>query len=291
MLSALHRKCAPKRGVLRGSSWSRKLAYRNQIDNISQKRAPKFNRKEYLCWLDLEMTGLDYNTDHILEMAAVITTEDLRIIAQSPNIIIHQTPELLASMNEWCQKQHNASGLVLECLESQISEREAENLMIDFIAEHLPIPTAISNARRLPPRSAAGAASCATVPFDALNHQIDVDAKVTLAGDSVHQDRAFLIQRMPILASIFSHRLLDISTLAEISKRWFPKEYQSIQNRKRSSAHRSSSGVQAHTYRIDGSGGGGGGGAKAHRALDDILESIEVLRWYKREVLKESRKF
>jgi len=133
------------------------------------------------------MTGLDPVKDHILEIATVVTDDELNIIAEGPNLVIHQSNEILAEMNEWCQQQHNKTGLVKDVQASEISLEEAEQLTLEFLHEHCE------------PNSTA------------------------MCGNSVWQDKLFLQQHMPDLANFFHYRILDVSSIKLVINRWTKK--------------------------------------------------------------------
>lgn len=139
-----------------------------------------------LIWIDLEMTGLDPDTDKIIEIATIVTDTNLTILAEGPVRAIHQTDERLAQMDEWNTKQHHKSGLVQRIRESQITEAMAERETIDFLKQFVG------------------------------------KGKSPMCGNSICQDRRFLCRYMPELAGFFHYRNLDVSTLKELAKRWQP---------------------------------------------------------------------
>lgn len=150
-----------------------------------------------LIWIDLEMTGLDPNKDRIIEMATIVTDNNLTILAEGPVYAIHQDEALLAGMDEWNTRQHNLSGLVKRVQESIITEAKAQNATIAFLEEWT------------------------------------VAGKSPMCGNSVWQDRRFLARYMPRLESYFHYRLIDVSTLKELALRWSPKVYNGVQKESR----------------------------------------------------------
>ena len=140
-----------------------------------------------LIWIDLEMTGLDPEKDKILEIATIVTDDELNIIAEGPNLIIYQPNEVLAEMNEWCQIQHNKTGLVQAVQASEISQEEAEQLTLDFLHEHC------------------------------------YENSTAMCGNSVWQDKIFLQHHMPDLAKFFHYRILDVSSIKLVINRWTKK--------------------------------------------------------------------
>ncbi len=142
--------------------------------------------RDYLIWIDLEMTGLRPETDSIIEIATVVTDSQLGLVAEGPVIAI-QTPEsVLAGMDEWNQKQHGGSGLLARVRASTVTLAEAEARTLDFLR----------------PLVDAGASP--------------------MCGNSICQDRRFLARQMPSLEHFFHYRNLDVSTLKELAKRWAP---------------------------------------------------------------------
>lgn len=140
-----------------------------------------------LIWIDLEMTGLVPGTDVIIEIATVVTTPGLDVIAEGPVLAIHQPEPVLARMDEWNQRHHGASGLLTRVRASATSTATAEQATLAFLAEHV----------------AAGASP--------------------MCGNSICQDRRFLAREMPALERHFHYRNLDVSTLKELARRWAPK--------------------------------------------------------------------
>lgn len=168
-----------------------------------------------LIWVDLEMTGLDLETDVVIEIATIVTDKDLNILAEGPVIAIHQPDEVLDNMNEWCVVQHGKSGLTERVRQSSIHEDEASELTLQF-----------------------------------LKQWID-EGKSPMCGNSICQDRRFMVKHMPKLESYFHYRHIDVSTLKELARRWKPSILNGLTK----------------------------GGA--HLALDDIRESIEECRHYR----------
>jgi oligoribonuclease len=140
-----------------------------------------------LIWIDLEMTGLSPETDSIIEIATVVTNDDLDVVAEGPVIAIHQSDDLLARMDEWNRRTHGASGLIERVRSSQATAADAERATLRFLDALVP-------AGRSP-----------------------------MCGNSVCQDRRFLARHMPALERHFHYRNLDVSTLKELARRWTPQ--------------------------------------------------------------------
>jgi len=165
--------------------------------------------------MDMEMSGLDPESEHVLEIATIITDGNLEIIAEGPDLVIHQPNSVLDNMDEWCQKHHGASGLTAMVQSSDVILEDAEAQTLAFLQEHVP------------------------------------ERACPLCGNSIHQDRRFLVRHMPTLEAWLHYRNVDVSTIKELVARWYPKSKQL--------AHKKG----------------------AHRALQDIHESIEELRYYR----------
>ncbi|MEE8585606.1 MAG: oligoribonuclease [Acidobacteriota bacterium] len=174
-----------------------------------------------LIWIDLEMTGLDPDRERIIEIAALATDSELNILEEGPDVVIHQPDDLLDRMDRWNRKHHGNSGLTERVRRSSVSEDEAEQLTLHFVSSH---------CRK---------------------------QKAPLAGNSVHHDRRFLSRYMPGLESYLHYRNVDVSTLKELVRRWYPQEFRQAPPK-----------------------------SKSHRAMDDIRESIEELRYYRRKVFR-----
>jgi len=175
---------------------------------------------QQLIWIDLEMTGLNPDSDLIIEIATVVTDKDLNILAQGPVLAVHQSDEALAAMDDWNQKHHGQSGLIDRVKASTIKEAEAERLTIEFLKQWVPENTS------------------------------------PICGNSIGQDRRFLYRYMPKLEAYFHYRNIDVSTLKELAARWAPE----IKN--------------------------GFNKESTHQALDDIIESIEELRYYREHFIR-----
>jgi len=142
--------------------------------------------KDRLIWIDLEMTGLRPDHDSIIEIATVVTDRDLNVIADGPELAVHQSEAVLAQMDDWNQRQHGGSGLLARVRASEISVGAAEQQTLAFLGAHV----------------AAGASP--------------------MCGNSICQDRRFLARWMPALEAFFHYRNVDVSTLKELAARWHP---------------------------------------------------------------------
>jgi len=170
-----------------------------------------------LIWIDMEMTGLDPNAEKVLEIASLITDAELEIVAEGPELVIHQPDEILDNMGEWCREHHGASGLTEASRRSTLTVAEAEAQTLAFVRAHC-------EGGRSP-----------------------------LCGNSVGQDRRFLVRHMPKLERYIHYRVVDVSTIKELVRRWYPALPQLPKT-------------------------------ESHRALDDIRESIAELRYYREQV-------
>jgi len=143
--------------------------------------------KENLIWIDLEMTGLDPDKNTIIEIATIVTDKHLNVLAEGPNLAIHQSQELMDAMDEWCTTHHGQSGLTKRVLETEMTLAQAEIETIKFLEKY--VPKGVS----------------------------------PICGNSVGQDRRFLYQYMPALEAYFHYRYVDVSTIKELAKRWQPE--------------------------------------------------------------------
>ena len=173
-----------------------------------------------LVWIDMEMTGLDPDKDRIIEVAAVVTDPDLNILAEGPVFAIHQSDALLDGMDAWNKGTHGRSGLIDRVKASTVTEAQASAELITFLKKYVP----------------AG--------------------KSPMCGNSICQDRRFMVRGMPELEAFFHYRNLDVSTLKELCKRWKPEL---------------AAGFKKH---------------QMHTALADIIESIGELRYYREHFIK-----
>lgn len=170
-----------------------------------------------IVWVDLEMTGLDLQKDRIMEIAVIVTDEQLSpVAAMHDSLVIHVPDDVLGAMDDWCTQHHGASGLTERCRQSTMTVHDAEERVLQFIAEHC------------------------------------VPGTCPLAGNSVYVDRLFLKKEMPRVDKFLHYRIIDVSSFKECIRRWYPQRYAAKPHKK---------GV--------------------HRALDDIRESIEELRYYR----------
>ena len=154
-----------------------------EVPNIT---AASMVNHEHLIWIDLEMTGLMPDSDQIIEIATIVTDKDLNILAEGPELAIHQPEEVLARMDAWNQRQHSSSGLLARVRASRMTLAEAERQTLLFLSMH--VPPGVS----------------------------------PMCGNSICQDRRFLARLMPELEKFFHYRNLDVSTLKELARRWIP---------------------------------------------------------------------
>ena len=172
--------------------------------------------------MDLEMTGLDPARHVIVEIATIVTDDDLQIVAEGPDLVVHQPPEAMAGIDDVVRVMHEKSGLLPAIEASTVSLDEAGRATLEFIKQHVPEPR--------------------TVP---------------LCGNSIGTDRRFLAIYLPEIEEHLHYRSVDVSTIKELTRRWYPGALDAVPRK-----------------------------ATAHRALDDIRESIEELRWYRANVFK-----
>lgn len=175
---------------------------------------------ENLAWLDLEMTGLNPEKERIIEIALVITDANLNVLAASESMAIKQSEALLASMDSWNTATHARTGLTERVRQSTITEEDAENRLLNIMKKWLPENT------------------------------------TPMCGNTIHQDRRFLVRYMPKLETYFHYRNIDVSTLKELAKRWHPDIAKGWVKK------------------------------GAHQAMDDVMESIEEMKYYREYFLR-----
>jgi len=191
-----------------------------ESENTPVASNPLVKSDQNLVWLDCEMTGLYPATDRIIEIAVVVTGPHLECRTEGPVLVIHQSDSLLDSMDAWNKGTHGKSGLIGKVKTSVVSEEQAEATLIEFIGKYV--------SRNASP----------------------------MCGNSISQDRRFLVKYMPLLEAFFHYRNIDVSTLKELSKRWRPQVYKSFKKQQR------------------------------HTALADVHESIDELEHYRLHFLK-----
>lgn len=178
------------------------------------------DRKTNLIWVDLEMTGLNHEKEAIIEIATIVTDSHLNELATGPDLVIHVDETLLQNMDEWCTRQHTMTGLVQQVRDSKISTAMAETQTLDFLKNY-------------------------------------VDDKASpMCGNSICTDRRFLAKYMPSLEAFFHYRMIDVSTLKELARRWAPHLVEGMKKE------------------------------NDHRALSDIRESIAELRHYREHFIR-----
>ena len=173
-----------------------------------------------LIWIDLEMTGLEPDTDRIIEIATIVTDSQLNILEEGPMIAIHQSDEIMAGMDDWNTKQHGQSGLTERVKNSTYTEEQAEQETITFLSKYVG------------------------------------KGKSPMCGNTICQDRRFLVRTMQTLEEYFHYRHLDVSTLKELSRRWAPDIYKGFEKQ------------------------------GSHLAMDDIRESINEMKYYRQHMMK-----
>ena len=167
--------------------------------------------------MDLEMTGLDPARDVIVEIATIVTDDELNIVAEGPDLVVHQPEDALAEMDEVVVAMHTSSGLLDAIRSSTVTLEEAGARTLEFIKEHVP-----------------------------------TSRSVPLCGNSIGTDRRFLARYLPEIEDHLHYRSVDVSTIKELARRWYPESVSAVPRK-----------------------------AAAHRALDDIRESITELQWYR----------
>jgi len=176
--------------------------------------------EDNLIWIDLEMTGLDSDSDRIIEIATIVTDADLLVVGQGPELAIHQSDQILEGMDDWNSEHHARSGLIERVRSSSVTESQAQAMTLQFLQEY--VPPGVS----------------------------------PMCGNSICQDRRFLYRNMPELEAYFHYRNLDVSSVKELCRRWAPALMQGLAK------------------------------SSSHRALQDIQDSIEELRYYREHFLR-----
>ncbi|WP_193615822.1 oligoribonuclease [Massilia sp. YMA4] len=182
--------------------------------------APQRPNEMNLVWVDMEMTGLEPDTDRIIEVAIVVTDMHLNVLAEGPVLVIHQSDATLDAMDSWNKGTHGRSGLIDKVKASTVTEEQAEAELIAFMKQWVP----------------AG--------------------KSPMCGNTIGQDRRFMVRYMPKLEAFFHYRNVDVSTIKELCRRWKPEVIAGFKK------------------------------AQKHTALADILESIEELKYYREHFIK-----
>ena len=176
--------------------------------------------ENHLVWLDMEMTGLDPEKERIIEVAVVVTDSQLEVVAEGPVLVVHQPDASLDAMDAWNKATHGRSGLIDKVKASTLTETQAEDILLEFLSQHVP------------------------------------PGKSPLCGNTISQDRRFMVRYMPRLEAFFHYRNLDVSTLKELCRRWKPEIYKGFEKKSR------------------------------HEALADIYESIAELKYYREHFLR-----
>ncbi|XP_039445655.1 oligoribonuclease isoform X1 [Culex pipiens pallens] len=201
---------------------TRIIAHRIKMSTASP--PPKPPSQHNLVWIDLEMTGLNVETDRIIEIACIVTNKNLDVLERGPDIVIHEPAQIMEAMNEWCKVNHAKTGLTQAVADSKVTLAEAEQQVLDFVKRHCP------------------------------------EKACPLAGNSIYMDRMFLNRYMPRLNDYLHYRIVDVSTIKEVCKRWNGSIFSHAPPKK-----------------------------LAHRALEDIEESIKELKYYKQYMFQGSR--
>ena len=175
-----------------------------------------------LVWMDLEMTGLEPDRHVVVEIATLVTDDQLNLVAEGPDLVIHQPPEAMAAMDDYVRDMHTRSGLLAQIEASTITPEQAAAETMAFLRQHVP------EARSVP-----------------------------LCGNSIGTDRRFLAKWFPEIEDYLHYRSVDVSTIKELGKRWYPDAIANAPKK-----------------------------ARGHRALDDIRESLDELRYYRAQLFR-----
>ncbi len=176
---------------------------------------------ERLVWIDLEMTGLDVARHAIVEIAVLVTDSELQVLDDGLDVVVHQTPEVLDRMDDFVRRMHTRSGLLPQIEASTVTLEEAGRMVVSYLRRVVPDP-----------------------------------GRTPVCGNSIGVDRRFLDRQLPEIEGMLHYRSVDVSTLKELCRRWYPQRYRRRPKK-----------------------------AETHRALDDIRESIEELRYYRAAIM------
>ncbi len=191
------------------------------MTDVQETSSPVLGRSEQnLVWIDCEMTGLDPETERLIEIAVIVTGPNLTPRIEGPVLVIHQSEEQLDRMDAWNKGTHGRSGLVDKVKASVVTEADAEAQILDFLARYVP------------------------------------KGATPMCGNTISQDRRFLVKYMPRLESFFHYRNLDVSTLKELARRWRPEVFSAFKKQQK------------------------------HTALADVHESIDELEHYRDRFIK-----
>ena len=196
------------------------VTIRTMAETISPVPAELGKSDQNLIWLDCEMTGLDPEIDRLIEIAVIVTGPVLQPRIEGPVLVIHQSDEQLDKMDAWNKGTHGRSGLIDKVKASTVTEAQAQQQILDFVARYAP------------------------------------KNSTPMCGNSISQDRRFLVRYMPKLEAFFHYRNVDVSTLKELAKRWRPDVYSSFRKQQK------------------------------HTALADVHESIDEMAHYREHLLR-----
>ncbi len=192
---------------------------------IAQSPQESHRISEMLAWIDLEMTGLNPEEHVIVEIATLITDDELEVIAEGPNLVVHASDDELERMDPYVFEMHKKSGLLPEIKSSKITIEKAGELTLNFLKEH-----------------------------------ISEEKSVPLCGNSIGTDRRFLAKSLPEIENFLHYRCVDVSSVKELAKRWFPE-------------------VLADAPKKNG----------GHRAMEDIKASVEELKFYRSQIFSHAK--
>lgn len=219
MISELYRLSSLLSRVVRSQSNLVPVYCNSKVKNMSTTRSSV--DQSDIVWMDLEMTGLEVEKDKILEVSCIVTDKQLKIKSKELCFAINYPADVYQNMNEWCIKHHNESGLIDRCKESNVKPDQAEGIILSFLKENIP------------------------------------ERQCPLAGNTIYMDRMFIRKYFPSVDEYLHYRIIDVSTIKELAKRWNPDVLDAAPKK---------------TF--------------AHRSLEDIRESISELQYYKEHLFK-----